>query len=413
MVAALAAAVAGCRDGSSRPQVEGGPRPAKTADDAERGRDALARAPAPDAGKAAPRPAADAGAAQPAPATADAGPAPGGEGPALEAVPLLGGRLVAKLPPGEATESPFALPGKVLGCMEYRTSIATGAVVVTALDLGALTSGDLAADAARELDAWHARSQVSKVPWKIAPFERASPPLDIVKATPGQAVGYLCGPAEADAAYDVPARYFVAQPDGTVQIVDFSYREDMGQDRAGVAAFSETVMSSLAPGSVALAREAGLRVLPNVPVGQDIEITMPADTVVSVSEGTDSIGIELGRLRAMGAKTRPDIVVWTHSCVPEYMDEGRAKRTKATVLGLPVDVLRGQRDGRFFEDVGFNAAAIGECSYVTLLADTEDALTALHATFEAGRLVDACSSSDECDGRPCVDRRCQAAAPSP
>jgi hypothetical protein len=377
----LVATVAGCHD--TPPRAAGDRASAGTPGVAGQHRDAGGTVP-PAVVDARPRPIpaapADADGTPPAPAVAARDPAPTG-------VRLLGGRLLAQLPPGRSHDDAADLPGKILGCMEYETSIPTGEVFLTALDLGALASADLEADARAELKAWHKRSRVPDVRWQIAPFAKATPPLRIVKATPAKSVGYLCGSPAGDIPRSVAARYFVTQADGTVQIIDFAIEDGSGQRPETVIELSEAVMASLAPGPVALVREAGTRVLPNIPAGQDLEISMPADTIVTVSEGMDSSSIEVGRLRPMGAKASMDIVVWSHSCVPDYMDTERARRTKGTLLGLPVDVLRGRREGRFFEDITIDDAESGECSYITLLGDSEQAVAALRARLESGKRV--------------------------
>lgn len=339
--------------------------------------------------------------------TGDAG---GDAAAAADLVSLFGGRLRARLPAGRADPLGPALPGKILTCTEYTARLAEGDVTITGLELGALAGRDMQAEVARELVLMAASAPQRTAEWTLAPVPSVRPPLRAVRAVRDADSAYLCGPTAVDVLLRNHSRLFVALADDSVVILDFSYDAESGVTAEAVGDFVRAVEESLEPGPVVLVREAGTRVLPDIPPGEDLEFEAAADMVVSASWGTDSLTIIAARLRPLGETVAPDLVGWSHSCEPGFGEEGGGaagagrRRTRGTLAGLPVESERGRKEDRWYEAIVLKGSV--ECVDLTLWADSEERLGELRAALDAGRRVVACTADRECGGRACVERRC-------
>jgi hypothetical protein len=208
-------------------------------------------------------------------------------------VDLLGGRLTMRFPAGAKIEARRAsiMAAPEAAQHETRAVLEKGSekLVVMSFEFFALVGADFEQQVRKELVQLKGKGGA---PYAIAPLATADPKLRAIAATAPNL------DPERKAALVLGA--FLAHPDGTVQYVGFFVNPEAGKDAAGCTALVKRMAATLAPGTRALPRAAGVRSLDVLARDTELQATVPAGWVATVQPGPDFIVHHLRKLTAYG-----------------------------------------------------------------------------------------------------------------
>lgn len=319
-------------------------------------------------------------------------------------MPLLGGRLQARLP-AEAREVPVpddpstSPAGGLMRQARHRIELGDQAILLLSIELFAHEGPDFMSEVRAEVEHWGQRAAAFDVSLV------SNPNLSVARVVPDEPLALGLRDGFQDMV--LVAVLFVASRDGTVQSIALHANEAAARDRMGLASLLARIGGTIRPGQ-RFDTSGGTRVFTLFRRGPEVRFDVPDGTIAVEEERPDAETYFVQLSRALGAPGAGSmrITVGGH---PEPLPT-RGRHVRGELLGGPVQWLADASadGGRELRLVHISSEQPVEA---VLTAPNAEALEALRHVAESMRFSRACEGRAECPaGERCDHEYCRTGA---